>query len=331
MSDAVTNTEIEDVLSSIRRLVSDNRSVDAREVDVSEDAAAPLSAFRGEAEASTEAQTEADETASATDTPLALVLTPAQRVPEADDLPEADVESTSAAGEETLASARQADEFSFDADIVRASKEDPYEPKDPFALSPLEAEDDLDIEAFANEALSDSDEYAVEEEALSAVEDVVETVDAEAEGDAAEVTDEAADLPQEPIEEDRPFDFKQVLETRIHQFRDAETVEDVAAIDMAAAERAHHEEDVVAAEAMMADLEGKIHEEVLQSAELPGIEDLAETLEETSEIDEAMLREMVADIVRQELQGALGERITRNVRKLVRREIHRALAAHDLG
>jgi len=47
-------------------------------------------------------------------------------------------------------------------------------------------------------------------------------------------------------------------------------------------------------------------------------------------LDEESLRELVADIVRQELQGALGERITRNVRKLVRREIHRALAAHDL-
>lgn len=40
-------------------------------------------------------------------------------------------------------------------------------------------------------------------------------------------------------------------------------------------------------------------------------------------LDEAVLREMVTDIVRQELQGALGERITRNVRKLVRREIYR--------
>jgi hypothetical protein len=39
---------------------------------------------------------------------------------------------------------------------------------------------------------------------------------------------------------------------------------------------------------------------------------------------------MVSEIVRQELQGALGERITRNVRKLVRREIQRALTAHDL-
>ncbi|PCJ05260.1 MAG: hypothetical protein COB16_16370 [Rhodobacteraceae bacterium] len=48
-------------------------------------------------------------------------------------------------------------------------------------------------------------------------------------------------------------------------------------------------------------------------------------------MDEETLRELVADIVREELQGALGERITRNVRKLVRREIHRALAVQDLG
>ncbi|MGV6850431.1 MAG: hypothetical protein ACWA5A_18820 [Marinibacterium sp.] len=48
-------------------------------------------------------------------------------------------------------------------------------------------------------------------------------------------------------------------------------------------------------------------------------------------LDEATLRELVTDIVREELQGALGERITRNVRKLVRREIHRALAAQELG
>ncbi|MEM8577168.1 MAG: hypothetical protein AAGF60_04905 [Pseudomonadota bacterium] len=47
-------------------------------------------------------------------------------------------------------------------------------------------------------------------------------------------------------------------------------------------------------------------------------------------LDEDALRDLVADIVREELQGALGERITRNVRKLVRREIHRALAAQDL-
>lgn len=47
-------------------------------------------------------------------------------------------------------------------------------------------------------------------------------------------------------------------------------------------------------------------------------------------IDEEALRDMVSEIVRAELQGDLGERITRNVRKLVRREIHRALTAQDL-
>ncbi|KPU83515.1 hypothetical protein JI58_08620 [Marinosulfonomonas sp. PRT-SC04] len=48
-----------------------------------------------------------------------------------------------------------------------------------------------------------------------------------------------------------------------------------------------------------------------------------------SVIDEETLRDMVSDIVRQELQGALGERITRYVRKLVRREINRVLASQD--
>jgi cell pole-organizing protein PopZ len=50
---------------------------------------------------------------------------------------------------------------------------------------------------------------------------------------------------------------------------------------------------------------------------------------DVSMIDEETLRTMVSDIVRQELQGVLGERITRNVRKLVRREIHRVLMSQD--
>ena len=57
--------------------------------------------------------------------------------------------------------------------------------------------------------------------------------------------------------------------------------------------------------------------------------DTLDLMAEDGVIDEEMLRELVADIVRQELQGALGERITRNVRKLVRREIHRALSAAE--
>ena len=47
-------------------------------------------------------------------------------------------------------------------------------------------------------------------------------------------------------------------------------------------------------------------------------------------LDEAALQEIVRQMIREELQGSLGERITRTVRKLVRTEINRALVARDL-
>jgi hypothetical protein len=47
-------------------------------------------------------------------------------------------------------------------------------------------------------------------------------------------------------------------------------------------------------------------------------------------LHEAVLSEIVRDIIREEFQGALGERITRNVRKLVRAEINRALMTKGL-
>ena len=47
-------------------------------------------------------------------------------------------------------------------------------------------------------------------------------------------------------------------------------------------------------------------------------------------IDEAMLYQIVGHIVRQELQGELGEKITRNIRKLVRAEVARELHLRNL-
>jgi hypothetical protein len=47
-------------------------------------------------------------------------------------------------------------------------------------------------------------------------------------------------------------------------------------------------------------------------------------------IDEEALREIVGSLVREELRGELGERITRNVRRLIRREIHRALTLQGM-
>lgn len=69
---------------------------------------------------------------------------------------------------------------------------------------------------------------------------------------------------------------------------------------------------------------------VEETATAETIEQVEALAGEENFLDEESLRELVAEIVRSELQGALGERITRNVRKLVRREIHRALSAQDL-
>ena len=50
-----------------------------------------------------------------------------------------------------------------------------------------------------------------------------------------------------------------------------------------------------------------------------------DSMPDAPELDEAMLRDMIRDVLREELQGPLGERITRNIRKLVRAEVHRAI------
>ena len=72
----------------------------------------------------------------------------------------------------------------------------------------------------------------------------------------------------------------------------------------------------------------------LAAWEKPGAGDTA--LQEVSNLfgtddgaGDAALRSLVARVIEEELQGALGERITRNLRKLVRREIQRALASRD--
>ncbi|MGO4852701.1 hypothetical protein [Phaeovulum sp. W22_SRMD_FR3] len=72
--------------------------------------------------------------------------------------------------------------------------------------------------------------------------------------------------------------------------------------------------------------------EQLRSEEVPFEDEAEEGLfDEGAEglMDEEALRVLVSEMIRQELQGTLGERITRNVRKLVRREIQRALSSQD--
>ena len=56
-----------------------------------------------------------------------------------------------------------------------------------------------------------------------------------------------------------------------------------------------------------------------------------ERAEQKARVDDDALRELVAEIVREELTGEFGDRITRNVRKLVRREINRVLSGRNTG
>ena len=67
--------------------------------------------------------------------------------------------------------------------------------------------------------------------------------------------------------------------------------------------------------------------EALAELRAEEVDDLAR---DSVAFDEEVLRTLVRDMIREELQGGLGERITRNVRKLVRAEIARALATQDL-
>ncbi|MCH2068468.1 hypothetical protein [Shimia sp.] len=308
MSDPVTNTEIEDVLTSIRRLVSENRPLpDA----VKDQAPARPVAFDT---SSAQDESAEDETPVA-EAPLALVLTPALRV---EDAPDAEGDVDADEPQDVVDESDDLDEVeidpSVDVDQVAAKVE-------PDAVEAVDAEQD--------QVSVESEEVTLEGAEASLDEVMVEV----GSGDEAVVSEDEAPLsfeavsdtaPEEAMDEEQPFDFKQVLEARIHQFRDATSTDDVtydpevdAAPDMA--------------DAVMDELRAHMPEEIADAAEIVDAEALSEAMEEAAEIDEAMLREMVADIVRQELQGALGERITRNVRKLVRREIHRALAAHDLG
>lgn len=111
-----------------------------------------------------------------------------------------------------------------------------------------------------------------------------------------------------------------------------------AAVEQAVAQREDHWEPDAPGETEYAGTEdpalvwedtSPVEEEASPAPETQA--DQQATVQDEDLVDEAALREIVAEIVREELQGPLGARITRNVRKLVRREIHRALAAKDLG
>lgn len=278
MPKPVTNAQIEDVLSSIRRLVSEDSRGDIRP-DVESPAVQPAAAPAG----------------AGVDR---LVLTPSLRV-----------------DEETPAEMRAEPSGAEDFDAEVAEVVFDYADAEPEEAAELAAAS-LDIDATVEEMPS---QWFDED-------DAAEATDADLSAAMRQLVDRAAAEPEESPYVEPSFQSSRTesltakvaaLEAAIGRTRD-QWEPDGHSRDAYAGTRG----DTIAWQDHIA--------ETNPSAAAHVSEDGAPAHEDEAVLDEDALRELVAEIVRQELQGALGERITRNVRKLVRREIHRVIASQDL-
>ncbi|MFC5739512.1 hypothetical protein [Sinirhodobacter huangdaonensis] len=376
MNEPGTHIEIEDVLTSIRRLVSQD-ATSARAPAVSHRAAAPAAVPPPEAEAEDAAQDAA-----------CLVLTPALRVePEAEaageanageeaapvaEVPDADIveelsrlETSIAEMEAAVAghgaefAAQAGDDVSLEADPLPETAPEPErdvapeagddaEPADLSGAEPLPAEprdDREEAEApFAEDVapedlealLLDTADFAEAEAEVG-----VEVADPDAEGVAVE---EAGPVPDQAVGFDAEAEDAVEDDEGDPDLRDEAWTEDQGAMDWAEAAlnlastgsgpRRLHLSDALEEDRRPEILRSSyqtLRDEYARDEDLPGIEAALddEPLMDGGLIDEEALRMLVAQLIREELRGVLGERITRNVRKLVRREIQRALMGED--
>ncbi|MEM6589776.1 MAG: hypothetical protein AAF641_15110 [Pseudomonadota bacterium] len=365
MSDPVTNVEIEDVLSSIRRLVSTEPSAQEASdqgAQAPEDGGGDLSESRSEAR------------------PLQpkLVLTPAQRVnEETTSRPEEDVTEVDVAEEDV------ADEGIADEDLADEDLADEDLAEDEAAVEAEDALLDMVADQIASEVEEEAKEHVQAQLAEQSYEnrpenDAIEDDTIEASSDAAfdySDIEDAEVISEDDVSEDDPDaeldrmsgpDVPEFLRRPVTQMdppEDAEIIADSLAepeetvaepqsltsraesLEEAVSERAEDwEPDGGDAETLSPDgveplpwkeVESEMSDMSPEEAEEDPYSE-AEAAQsqpwfgEDAILDEDALRDMVGEIVRQELQGALGERITRNVRKLVRREINRALMSQGL-
>ncbi len=195
------------------------------------------------------------------------------------------------------------------ADDAPAPMEPPAAPKaegaDKLVLTPalrIQPQESKSEEvAEAEAAPTDDWEEVTLEDRIAELEAAVASSDEEYEPDGSEVEASAPAMDLSAFEDDT---FELSPEHAVAPEPEAEAV--------AEPEDTAQETEEEPAEATSEASEGNVFED-----------DLSEVF------DEEMLRDLVSEFVRKELQGELGERITRNVRKLVRREINRALAARD--
>ena len=293
MSDPVTNVEVEDVLSSIRRLVSDDNRPSMK-------TATPVKL-----------------------SPDRLVLTPALRVEDDQDEDEAVVEPTIQAWSEFGAGPEDQD-----ANLADRSENNSDATSDVYGPEQAEAVQDHD-EQPQEETHDVSEAPAAEPFVL---ESVVNHAEPEMDAPFEEIAE--ADIPDHEAEAAFFADQSESLTSKIAALEavigktdDQWEPDDTGSSDYSGTEAPSMKWEDVGSDNDADNAEGDNAETVEVDVE-PQQAAFSQSADEL--LDEDALRDIVSEIVREELQGALGERITRNVRKLVRREIHRALAAQEL-
>lgn len=331
MSDPAKNTEIEDVLSSIRRLVSENH------VGASKASAAPEKPVDVPA-------AETPKPAPASDR---LVLSPALRVEDAPEEhraePTSPVEDTPFANslKEDILPLRESLPSFLQKRLDQAEDRAGEQTEEMEQAAPEEVEEDADD---ALTFVHDAAEPSVEEPAITLQFPAPE-----------ELTFETARAPQDEADEDavkataedaRPWDIEGERLAEWHSVRanepehfdpDGPEDGDNAGTPVATLNWEDHEVEEAEVEEVAptkpAPTPDPVAEHIAEAVvdEIAPSEDTIDAQQYDAVLDEEMLRELVGEIVRQELQGPLGERITRNVRKLVRREINRALTARNFN
>jgi len=316
MSDPVTNVEIEDVLSSIRRLVSDGdkaRSHKPVQVEPQHEAVVERS----------DAQSADPESAPE---PISLndrfVLTPAFLVVDEDnqtrdaaavpanDTQDASVADTSAEDTHAKDAATEGDDrrddtlehHSDDAENATGNQSDD---------GPLELTEMVWDEA---EEPSGGDETPDRADLVATIAELEAAISAggdDYEPDGGETMAETIPWPGAVAR-----DTDDVEEAEVAQVEAAPQTDD----DKAQTDAPQGRQDDPAPDTVQDDDEGDVYGD----DDLDGLLDVGGV-----SLDEEALRELVADVVRQELSGNLGEKITRNVRKLVRREIYRILSSQE--
>lgn len=315
MSNSVTNVEIEDVLSSIRRLVSED----------------------------TRPKTQNDTLGEGK-----LVLTPADRIPDVDDATAPAQEAPTQAvaenhGDEPAPKAPEPMTIETRIAELEEAVNDQVDEWEPDGSEEMPANDDVasKVPSFMHRAAQDTgavqDAYVYDEGPHEVAQDDAAPVSAESEAQADQPgtlsqgdhqTDDPHDLTADSTpkaEEQSAFDHHGAHEAEpqpdAEALPDADTIEDVVPAEDPQPQVDSGADTGPAQEPTI--LRSQEAEDALEAA-------LSDDVEDAAYLDEETIRDMVREIVREELQGVLGERITRNVRKLVRREIHRAMTSSEL-